>query len=308
MTQTIEKKRFARGIIATACVPWTPDYAFDEDLFRKVVRHMLAAGISHIYLFGTAGEGYALTNAQFTAIVRAFADEMKVPGRRPMVGVIGTALAEIVERIGIAHGMGVREFQVSLPPWGALNDRELAVFFHAVCDAFPDSWFMHYNLGRSGRILGIREYSRLAAEIPNLAAAKVTTKDTAAIQDLIGTPCPIQFYLSDLGYAYGSFVGECSYLVSLPAINFRIARQYFEAGVSRDIPTLFRIEREITAVRRKVLEIAGSAMDGVYDKLGTKLAIPEFPLRLLPPYDSATEEMYARYRQFIEAEFPHWLA
>jgi len=301
-------KRFARGIITTACVPWTADYAFDEDMFREEIRHILAGGVGHIYLFGTAGEGYALTNGQFTAIVRAFMDEMRPPGPQPMVGVIGTALAQVLERIAIAYGLGAREFQISLPSWGALNDRELMTFFHAVCDAHPDCWFMHYNLGRSGRILGIREYCLLASEIPNLAAAKITTKDNAMIQDLIGTPCPVQFYLSDLGYAYGSLVGECSYLVSLPAINLAVARRYFEAGVNRDIDTLFRIEGEIAAVRRKVMELVGTtAIDGVYDKLGAKLALPNFPLRLLPPYESATEEVFVRYREFFRANFPHWI-
>ncbi len=308
MDTKLPAKRFTRGIITTACIPWTAEFAFDEPLFRKEVRHILASGIGHVYLFGTAGEGYALTNAQFTAIVRAFLDEMRGPGRRAMIGVIGTAQSEILERIGIARGLGAREFQISLPPWGALNDRELLAFFHAVCDAHPDCAFMHYNLGRSGRILGIREYALLAGEIPNLAAAKVTSKDNAVIQDLIGTPCPVQFYLSDLGYAYGSLVGECSYLVSLPAINLALARRYFQAGVDRDVPTLFQIESEIAAVRRKVMELVGTAsMDGVYDKLGVKLSLPEFPLRLLPPYESASDEVFVRYREFFRANFPHWI-
>ena len=40
----------------------------------------------------------------------------------PQVGIIGLSTSTIRERIDIALSLGFRTFQISLPPWGALND------------------------------------------------------------------------------------------------------------------------------------------------------------------------------------------
>ena len=52
-------------ILATACVPWDAQGRFLESIFRRQVRQLHAAGYENLYVFGTAGEGYAVTTAQF---------------------------------------------------------------------------------------------------------------------------------------------------------------------------------------------------------------------------------------------------
>ena len=42
---------------------------------------------------------------------------------------------------------------------------------------------------------------------------------------------------------------------------------------------------------------------GAYDKLLFKLYDPEFPLRLLPPYQGATELMFQRFRAAMPEEW-----
>ncbi len=301
-------KRYPRVMLTTACVPWTEDFKFAEKIFRKQMQLSVESGIKHTYIFGTAGEGYAMSTAQFKEIVSVFADTMKGPGLHPMVCVISTAMSEIIERVRLAHGLGIREFQIAMPPWGALTDREMLKFFHGVCDTFPDCTFLHYNIGRSGRVLGMKDYVVLAKEIPNLAAAKFTTKDTLVINDIMSTPCPIQFFLSDLGYAYASLIGECAYLAAITATNINVAKRYFEAGIARDAQTLVTIERELAAVRKKLIEVTGTGvMDGVYDKVGARIVVPEFPMRLLPPYESIPDERVDIYRAYLAEHFPHWL-
>ena len=125
-------KRYPACILATAVVPWTEDWRFDERLFRREVEMLLASGLQQLYIFGTAGEGYAVTDAQFLEIARVFVDAMRAGGAEPMVGVISLSLPTIVARIEAARELGVRQFQISLPSWGALNDDELVAFFDAV--------------------------------------------------------------------------------------------------------------------------------------------------------------------------------
>jgi len=57
-----------------------------------------------------------------------------MPGEpHAMVGIISLSLSTIIERIGLARDLVFREFQLSLPSWGALNDRELTIFFRETC-------------------------------------------------------------------------------------------------------------------------------------------------------------------------------
>ncbi len=78
----------APAILATAVVPWTDRLEFDEPAFRRQV-HAIARGLTrHIYVFGTAGEGYAVTERQFDQITRAFWASAQEAGVTPMVGVI----------------------------------------------------------------------------------------------------------------------------------------------------------------------------------------------------------------------------
>src|SRR5438874_5481820 len=84
--------------MGTVVVPWTDRFELDEGLFRDEIASLLAAGHTHLYVFGTAGEGYAVDDSQFERITRLFVEEMRSGGAEPMVGVI--SLAEQTIRSG----------------------------------------------------------------------------------------------------------------------------------------------------------------------------------------------------------------
>jgi len=49
-------------------------------------------------------------------------------------------------------------------------------------------------------------------------------------------------------------------------------------------------------------------MDGSYDKMLCRLGLlPEFPLRLLSPYQGFTEADYDACRRVMETRYPDWL-
>jgi len=76
-----------------------------------------------MYVFGTAGEGHAVSEPQFDRIVRVFADEVAALAKslkrelHPMVGVISLSTTTIQERIRLARDLGITDFQISLPSW-----------------------------------------------------------------------------------------------------------------------------------------------------------------------------------------------
>ena len=68
------EKRHPRGLLAACDTPWTESFQLDEGIFRRHIAHQLASGAENIYVMGTAGEGYAVTDAQFRQIVDVFVD------------------------------------------------------------------------------------------------------------------------------------------------------------------------------------------------------------------------------------------
>ena len=126
---TVEK-RYSCCIMGTCCVPWDSEGGLDEPVFRRHIQSLLERGTKHLYVFGTAGEGYAIDDARFDRITAAFAEEMRAGGAEPMVGIISLSLPTVIRRIERACERGV----------GALSD-----FASELAEAFEN--FVAVKLG-----------------------------------------------------------------------------------------------------------------------------------------------------------------
>ena len=82
-------KRYPQAVLVSCEVPWDENGELIEPVFRAEVRHTISSGFRDLYIFGTAGEGYAVTLTQFREIAGIFREETTREGVRPMVGVIG---------------------------------------------------------------------------------------------------------------------------------------------------------------------------------------------------------------------------
>ena len=301
--------RYPRTVLATCCLPWREDGKLDEPLFRRSVQNIVGAGLTDLYVFGTAGEGHAVSETDFQRVVEVFAEEMQAAGGRAMVGIITLPLRTLLERIAFAAARGVRAFQFSLPAWGPLNDGELRRYFAEICGAFPDLAFLHYNLMRTGRLVRPQEYAELAAAHPNLVATKYGAGDPETVAGLLHHAPALRHFLTELGFYLGAPLGECGLLASIAASNPAMARAYFQAGVDRDQARLADLYRDLAGMMGAIRRAAGGTglTDGAYDKVIAKVAEHDFPLRLLPPYQGATEEGYRGYVGELAARFHRWL-
>ncbi|MEQ1751983.1 MAG: dihydrodipicolinate synthase family protein [Prosthecobacter sp.] len=301
--------RYRRCILATCCVPWNEHFEFEEEIFRRSVRYQITRGIHDLYIFGTAGEGYAVTESQFDAITRVFLDETRIDGVQTMVGLISQSLPTIIERIERARDMGARRFQLSLPSWGALNDAELKTFFRETCGRFRDCEFLHYNLMRTGRIITGAEYGLLAAEHENLVATKNSTSDEARLTSLMRDAPKLRHFITEVGFAKACHTGDCGFLISFLSTNFHRAQDYFRAGCERDEAGLAAITADFEGLIATFKEAVGNTahMDGAFDKMFCRIHDPAFPLRLLPPYEGVSKERFDHYHERLLSHHPRWL-
>ena len=301
--------RYPRTILATCCVPWRPDGEVDESIFRDSIRHLVANGLRDLYVFGTAGEGYAVCERRFDEVVAIFAEECRALAVPPMVGIISLSLPTVIERIERCLDRGIDLFQISLPSWGPLTGPELELFFAETCGRFPTARFLHYNLPRAGRLVRPEEYATLAERHPNLVATKNSGADVRTLAGLLHHAGALRHFVTESGWVYGSLMGECGFLVSIASINPALARSYFEAGLRRNAEELGELARELALITNALIETAGPAvhMDGAFDKVFNRLHDPRFSLRLLPPYVGFDEAACERFRTVLAEHYPRWL-
>ncbi|MBI3921862.1 MAG: hypothetical protein HY318_10640, partial [Armatimonadetes bacterium] len=116
-------------------------------------------------------------------------------------------------------------------------------------------------------------------------------------------------FMGETGFPFGSLVGEPGLLISLVNSNFQRAWEFFEAGVDRDVEKLLTMQHELFEIIRELFKAAESRelIDGAYDKVFVRFYDPGFPLRLLPPYESNSEQTFERYASALRERFPQWL-
>ena len=302
--------RYPQAILVSCEIPWDENENLVEDVFRKEVRLVLESNFNHLYIFGTCGEGYAVDTARFQQIVRVFYTETRGDDVHPMVGVIALSTANTIHRIGLAHDVGFRTFQIALPSWGALNDTELMTYFRDVCGAFPDSQFLHYNVPRAKRILEGTDYRRLIDAVPNLVATKTTSGGLPRAAGLMRNAPELQHFFGEENFPYGCMYGECSLLSSFGAMTPHKAWEFFEAGRTRQIEKLFKLHRGFHDLATDVFGPLppGDRIDGAYDKMIKRLGgLEEMPLRLLSPYQCYTEEQYQACKRVFCEQYSNWI-
>ena len=294
MTSPEPARRIPPTALATCVLPWDDRLRFDEDAFREHVRLVAAHMTRHLYVFGTAGEGYAVTETQFRDIARVFWDEARRSAATPMLGVISNSLGTVIERVEFGLGLGYRQFQISFPAWGRVSDAERDVFFRETCGRFGEAQFLHYNTPRGGRVLTGAEYGRLAAEHDSLAAVKFTSSDAAVVAELVRNAAPVQCFLTEPAYVLAD--GNCGLLVSLSGVRLGLPGR-FRAARGAGLRELGRLAGAVDELLEDSFSAArpSAHMDGAYEKVLARAHGARLALRLLPPYQGATEDAYRRF-------------
>ena len=300
--------RFHQAMLISIELPWNEKEELIEDIFCDCIRDAIKKGFNNLYIFGTCGEGYAVDTRRFRQVVDIFAKEALKPGNFPQVGTIGLSTANIVERLGYAHEKGFRTFQISLPAWGALDDNELMQFFKDVCGTFKDSKFLHYNNGRSKRVLSGSDYRRLADAVPNLVATK-NGGTIHTVADLMRNVPDLQHFWDEYNFPYGCLYGECSLLSSYGIVSPTKTRTFFELGKNKKIEELFKMLKETVDAWQSIFSPTNyrSAIDGAYDKMLVKFVDARMPLRLLSPYQCFPDDVFQKCHAILNTKYANWL-
>uniref|UniRef100_UPI00404A35E7 hypothetical protein n=1 Tax=Cephaloticoccus sp. TaxID=1985742 RepID=UPI00404A35E7 len=121
----------------------------------------------------------------------------------------------------------------------------------------------------------------------------------AVFDDLLTVSPRLRLFFTEVGYEFVRRTrNDVGLLISLASANYHRAKAFVEGDKDQratdivSLNSLLSNLKEITSSRK--LHI-----DGVYDKMLYRLTDNDFPLRLLPPYDFATENEFEQFRASI---------
>ena len=300
--------RHPSTVMVSIVCPWDDDERLEEAVFRRAIRHALSSGFRHLYVFGTAGEGYGVDSRLFRDVVAVLLDETGGMDAQPMAGVIGLSTANVIERLDVAHGLGVRAFQISLPSWSPLSDVEVIDYFEAVCGAFPDSRFMHYNTVKAGRLVTGTLYRKVVERVPNLVATKTMTSDLGVVASVVRDAPELMHFLTEQSIAYGALFGEVALLGTFAALAPERSWALLDAVQHGRHEQAAEIGSWFERLNHTVFDalMVDRRVDGAYDKTIEKLSpgMADFPLRMLSPYRTVSDSEFEDARRRLADAFP----
>ncbi|RMV76119.1 4-hydroxy-tetrahydrodipicolinate synthase [Pseudomonas caricapapayae] len=150
-----------RGIIPALVTPFTEDQQLDEQALRNLIENLLNAGVHGLFVLGTNGEFFTLSESEKLKIARITVEA--AAGRVPVV--VGTgafATHEVIEMNKKMIDVGADALSIITPYFNAISQSELIRHYTAIADA-SELPLMMYNIpAKTGMSIGIGAVATLS--------------------------------------------------------------------------------------------------------------------------------------------------
>lgn len=159
-----------KGIIIPIITPMHEDESVNYKELRIQINRAIDGGVHGVFIFGTNGEGYILSEEEKIEIMKVTVDE--VGGRVPVyasTGLIGTA--DTIRLSNQAKEIGVDVLSIITPSFAAASQDELYTHFKTVAENV-DMPIVLYNIpARSGNSIAPTTVGKLS-KIKNIVGVK----------------------------------------------------------------------------------------------------------------------------------------
>jgi len=172
-----------RGVIVPLATPFDRDGEIDEAAFRREVGFMIEKGVDGVVVGGSTGEGYALTDSEFLALVAAAIEA--AAGRVPVVAsVIADSTRAAVARATAAAALPIAALQVAPPHYIFAPDAAGQVAFYGAVAAAVPLPIIVYNVIPWDNVTAETAVAIMRAT-PSVIAVKQSDRDFGAYAALV---------------------------------------------------------------------------------------------------------------------------
>jgi len=162
------------GLVAATHTPFNADGEVNLAVVPQIVEHMIASGISALYVAGSTGEGVSLTAAERRAVAEAYV--AAADRRLPVIVQVGSnSLAEARDLAAHAQSVGADVVSANAPSYFKISSVDgLIDAMLQIASAAPELPFYYYHIPRfTGAEVDMIAFLRAAGEVmDNLAGLK----------------------------------------------------------------------------------------------------------------------------------------
>ncbi|MDO4838695.1 MAG: 4-hydroxy-tetrahydrodipicolinate synthase [Clostridia bacterium] len=159
-----------KGIIVPIVTPMTDDEEINTDELKRQVERMISAGIHGIFVFGTNGEGYILSENEKKEILSVCIEQ--VNGRVPVYAGTGCiSTAETIRMSRWAEEAGADVLSIITPFFAAASQKEMITHYRKVADSVSCPIVLYNIPARTGNALAPAAVKELS-KIPNIVGVK----------------------------------------------------------------------------------------------------------------------------------------
>lgn len=159
-----------KGIIVPILTPMNEDESINHEELVRQIERLIDAGVHGIFVFGTNGEGYILSEEEKASVLKTTVDA--VHGRVPVYAGTGCISTHDTIRQSLkAQELGADALSIITPSFAAASQDELIRHYETVAQAV-DLPIILYNIpARTGNALTPTTVRKLA-EVDNIVGAK----------------------------------------------------------------------------------------------------------------------------------------
>jgi 4-hydroxy-tetrahydrodipicolinate synthase len=171
------------GVTVALLTPVDEDGRADHDSLERLVKRVLAGGVTGISPLGSTGEGFSLPLDERLAVTATIAGT--VPDGTPVIpGVFAHSHAQAIDEIAAYAERGATAALVAPPTYYPMSPREQQVYFARIADAsvLP---LVFYNIPSFTKVqLAPRVVAELAAH-PRVVGLKDSGRDFGYLNDVL---------------------------------------------------------------------------------------------------------------------------
>ncbi|RLG94222.1 4-hydroxy-tetrahydrodipicolinate synthase [Candidatus Bathyarchaeota archaeon] len=179
-----------KGIIPAMATPMSDSEEIDEAGTRELINYLIDSDVHGIFICGSQGECYALTEEEKKRIISIAVDE--VNGRVPVYAGTGATTTKASIRLSkYAEDVGADAVTIVTPYFIKPSQNELYMHYRRIAESIDIPVLIYNNPGRTGVNLEAETVRRLA-EIDNIVGIKDSSGDLTLTAQYI-MECPKEF-------------------------------------------------------------------------------------------------------------------
>lgn len=235
------------GIIVPLITPLQSDESLDEPGLEKLVEHVIAGGVSGIFLLGSSGEGPALSEAVKERLVRLVSEQAK-NRVAVLVGAFGVGTRQTIDLARRLLKCGGEVAVLVAPFYFSQTQDEIATHISTVARAL-DVPTMFYNIPQMVKTIIEPETAARIAETRQVIAVKDSWGDMTRFQRLLAikhTRPDFGVYQGAEGVAALSITrGANGAVLGLANVAPKLCVDLYRAAKSGDLARAWQLQEQL---------------------------------------------------------------